>query len=240
MQFYRFLFLAFWGCLFAGHTLKAQVGEPRNRFSVGVNGGYNFNRASFSPRLKQRSMPGMTAGVSMRYISEKYFSMISGAQLEVNYAQRGWSELFETVNAEGITVTDPTRMYKRTANYVEVPFLAHLAFGNEQKATFFLHLGPQINFLLNESESQQGIDKQLLTDTEKAIYGQKITQKFDYGIIGGAGVELTVKRIGHFLLEGRYYFALSDFYKTTKKDYFSRAAHSTLSVKLSYLFDLTK
>ena len=43
-----------------------------------------------------------------------------------------------------------------------------------------------------------------------------------------------------FIVEGRYYFALSDFYSTTKKDYFARAAHGTITIKLTYLFDLKK
>ncbi|MFW9623406.1 MAG: PorT family protein, partial [Bacteroides graminisolvens] len=46
--------------------------------------------------------------------------------------------------------------------------------------------------------------------------------------------------VGNFLVEGRYYYALSDFYKTTKKDDFSRAAHSILSARITYLFDLSK
>ena len=79
-----------------------------------------------------------------------------------------------------------------------------------------------------------------LTDTQKALYGVKTLNKFDYGIAGGGGVELRTKKAGSFLLEGRYYFALSDFYSTTKKDYFARAAHGTITVKLTYLFDLKK
>jgi len=79
-----------------------------------------------------------------------------------------------------------------------------------------------------------------LTDTQKAVYGDKIQNKFDYGIAGGGGIEFRTKKAGSFLLEGRYYFALSDFYSTTKKDYFSRAAHGTITVKLTYLFDLKK
>lgn len=61
--------------------------------------------------------------------------------------------------------------------------------------------------------------------------------KFDYGITGGAGLELRTKA-GNFLIEGRYYYALSDFYKSTKKDYFSRSAHGTIVAKITYLFDL--
>ena len=79
-----------------------------------------------------------------------------------------------------------------------------------------------------------------LTNTQKEVYGEKIGNKFDYGIAGGGGIELRTKKAGSFLIEGRYYFALSDFYSTTKKDYFARAAHGTITIKLSYLFDLRK
>jgi hypothetical protein len=61
----------------------------------------------------------------------------------------------------------------------------------------------------------------------------------DYGIAAGGGLELSTG-IGHFLVEGRYYLGLSDFYKTTKKDYFGRAAHQLICIKAAYLFDITK
>lgn len=61
--------------------------------------------------------------------------------------------------------------------------------------------------------------------------------KFDYGIIGGGGLEARTG-IGNFILEARYYFGLSDFYNSTKKDFFSRSAHSYIGGKLTYLFDL--
>ena len=54
-----------------------------------------------------------------------------------------------------------------------------------------------------------------LNDTQKAVYGTKIQNKFDYGITGGGGVELRTKKAGSFIVEGRYYFALSEIYKTT-------------------------
>ena len=124
--------------------------------------------------------------------------------------------------------------------YIDVPFLAHLAFGNEEGLQFFLNLGPQIGFLIGESEEMYNINMNDLTNTQKEVYGEKIGNKFDYGIAGGGGIELRTKKAGSFLIEGRYYFALSDFYSTTKKDYFARAAHGTITIKLSYLFDLRK
>lgn len=234
-----FLITAF---LLAGITLPAtaQIGEARNNFSVGINGGINLNSTSFTPTIKQNSLMGITGGLTARYISEKYFAMICGAQVELNISQRGWDELFEVMDENGQTVEDPTRSYTRKMTYVDIPFLAHLAFGNEKGLQFFVHAGPQIGFLIGESETMDGIDMNNLTNTQKAVYGNKIQNKFDYGIAGGGGIEFRSKRAGSFLLEGRYYFALSDFYSTTKKDYFARAAHGTITVKFTYLFNLKK
>ena len=232
--------------LLTGFALPAvaQIGEARNNLSVGINGGVNLNSASFTPTIKQNSLMGITGGLTARYISEKYFAMICGAQVELNVSQRGWDQLFETISldANGYEVTskDPTKTYTRKMTYIDIPFLAHLAFGRDRGLQFFVHAGPQIGFLIGESETIEGIDMNTLSNTQKAIYGVKIQNKFDYGITGGGGVELRTKKAGSFLVEGRYYFALSDFYSTTKKDYFARAAHGTITVKLTYLFDLKK
>lgn len=54
---------------------------------------------------------GITGGLTARYISEKYFAMICGAQVELNISQRGWDELFEVPGENGEPVEDPTRKY---------------------------------------------------------------------------------------------------------------------------------
>ena len=221
-------------------SISAQIGEVRHNFAIGVNGGVNLNSVSFSPSIKQNSMIGYTGGLTARYISEKYFGMICGAQIELNFSQRGWDELFEITGENGEPVKDNSRAYRRNMTYVDIPFLAHLAFGNEQGLQFFLNIGPQIGFLIGESEEMTNIDLNSLTDTQKTVYMGKVDNKFDYGIAGGGGVEFRTRKAGSFLLEGRYYFALSDFYSTTKKDYFARAAHGTITVKFTYLFDLKK
>ena len=213
--------------------LHAQVGEQRHNFAVGVNGGINLNSVSFSPKVRQNNLMGINGGVTARYISEKYFSMICGIQAEVNYSQRGWKEIIE----DG---TEDT--YHRAMNYLEVPLLAHLAFGKDRGngVRFVLNLGPQIGFLINEKEY-----KSAAWHPEDRPYGVNVQydkaaeNKFDYGIIGGGGVEIRTG-IGHFVAEARYYFGLSDFFNSTKKDYFSRSAHSYITAKLTYLFDITR
>lgn len=208
---------------------SAQIGEMRQNLAVGFNAGANYNNVSFQPTIKQNGLLGITGGVTARYISEKYFAMICGLQAELNYSQRGWDEKFEEIGDD--------RSYSRKMTYVEIPFLAHLAFGKDRGAQFFVNLGPQIGFMLSDKEKRSGTwtDAQLT----KEQYGKKIENKFDYGIVGGAGIEIKTGA-GNFLLEGRYYFGLADFYNSTKKDYFSRSAHTTISARITYLFDLRK
>mgnify|MGYP001085568119 CR=1 FL=1 len=207
----------------------AQIGEPRSNFSVGVNGGVNLNSASFTPTIKQNSLMGITGGLTARYISEKYFSMICGAQIELNFSQHGWDEFYEDY---------PELQYTRKMNYLEIPFLAHLAFGKDRGLQFFVHAGPQIGFFLGDSYTISG-DWDNYPGLTVEQHDKAEANRFDYGITGGAGVELRTKA-GNFLVEGRYYYALSDFYNSTKKDYFSRSAHGVITAKITYLFDLRK
>lgn len=220
------------GSIVSCTTAMAQLQDQRSNFSLGFNGGINMSSVSFTPTIDQASLMGPQFGITARYISEKYFKMICGIQAEVNYSQRGWKEVME----EGFT----DGAYQRKMNYVEVPLMAHLAFGKDKGygARFVVNLGPQIGFLINEKEEITGHpENQTSRSTEQ--YGKMAENKFDYGLIGGGGLEIRTG-IGNFILEARYYFGLSDFYHSTKKDPFSRSAHSYIAGKLTYLFDLKK
>ena len=220
-------------CLFA-LPMMAQLGEERQNWAVGVNMGMNMTKVDFSPRIKQKSHNGMAFGLTARYMCEQYFNMMCGIQAEINYTQRGWKEDIE----DGTENT-----YSRTMNYVEIPLLAHLAFGKDaldKGVKFFVNMGPQVAFFLNEKEKMSenwnpsgrpnGVIQQ---------YGKMVENKFDYGLLGGLGLELSTKA-GHFLLEGRFYYGLADFWGSLKKDDFGRSGHSYMGVKLTYLFDITK
>ena len=214
------------------NIVKSQVSEERTNLALGVNGGMNFNTVTFSPSIKQNTMQGLVGGFTARYICEKYFNMICGIQLEVNYSQRGWNEKIE--DGTGNT-------YTRTLNYIEVPFLAHLAFGKERGARFFINAGPQFGIFVNDKEEKGG-GEWITTHRHNGViyqYGKEIDNVFDYGITGGLGVEVRTG-IGNFLLEGRYYYGLSDIYGNSKKDDFSRSGNSTICGKITYLFDITK
>ena len=213
-------------------TSTAQVGDPRNTLSFGVSGGMGTSRVSFIPSIKQTLSLGPTFGVSLRHVSEKYFFLICGTQIECNYASRGWTELIEDGSGNE---------YTRVLNYIEVPFLAHLGFGREYRGfQGHINMGPQIGYLLNERQIKGG---QLPWDTSNRPnqvtyqYDREIENKLDYGITASLGLEMRTGT-GNFGIEGRYYFGLGNIYGITKKDYFGRCANSTISIRATYSFNL--
>ena len=217
-------------------SLAAQVGELRNNLAVGFNAGYNLSSVDFSPTIKQGLQPGYAGGLTLRYTSEKYFSLICAAQLELNFAQRGWNE----------TIDDGTNnTYSRTTNYIEIPFFAHLGWGEEERGMqFFVNAGPQIGLFLNDTE-HYGFTQEDPWNTNWRPnniiqqYGKAVENRLEYGIAGGLGMELK-SAIGNFLIEGRYFFGLSDMFGNSKADPFGRSANTTITAKVTYLVDLFK
>lgn len=213
----------------------AQVGELRDNLALGFGGGYNLSSVDFSPTIKQGLHPGLMGGVTLRYTTEKYFSLICAAQLEVNFAQRGWVETIE----DGSNNT-----FSRTTNYIEIPFFAHLGWGQEERGVqLFVNAGPQLGFFLSDKEhygpNLEDWDTSNRPNNITAQYGKQIENTLEYGIAGGAGIELKTSA-GNFILEGRYFFGLADMFGNSKADPFGRSANTTITIKLSYLMDVIK
>lgn len=223
-------------CLLFSTISFAQVGELRSNLAVGVNGGVNLSRVDFSPTIKQELQPGLTGGVTLRYTTEKYFSLICAAQLEVNIAQRGWNELIEDGS---------NNSYHRTTNYIEIPFFAHLGWGKEERGVqCFVNAGPQFGLFLNDTELYGFSEEypwrpEMRPNNMNIQYGKEVENRLEYGIAGGLGLELKTG-IGNFIIEGRYFFGLSDMFGNSKADPFGRSANTTITGKISYLIDITK
>lgn len=225
----------------------AQIGEHRNDFSVGVNGGYLMSSITFTPDVPQKQHGGMTGGLSFRYVCEKYFKTICSIYGEVNYSLAGWKEdiLDRDNNPVLIKGTNEALAYSRTINYVQVPVFAHLAWGREERGlNIFVNLGPQFGYCLSESTTTN-FDSSTETENNRVntVVAQdtmKVENKFDYGIAVGLGAEYSVPKLGHFLAEVRYYYGLGNIYGSSKRDYFGTSNYGQIVVKLSYLFDITR
>ena len=233
---HRFLLILF---LLISTFAHAQIGDYRNDLCVGVSAGMTMNQMGFDPIINQKYHIAPTIGLTLRYTSEKFLSAYCALQVELNYARLGWTE--DVLDSNSQPLPDS---FKRNLDYLQLPFLARLAWGREHRGMMFYFLvGPQIAYCISESterSEQWTLNAAGNPDRPNNLYAQytlPVKHKFDYGITGGIGVELNTK-LGHFLLEGRYYYGLSDVFGNAKKDVFSRSNHGAIVAKLSYLFDV--
>lgn len=219
-------------CLAMGMTVEAQNDKFKPQFKLGVGGGPVYTTVDFVSKIPQTTSNGLSGGVSAKYISEKHLGLI----VELNFTQRGWTEDFSE------PPYNPNFSYSRTLNYIELPLLTHVYFGN--KVRFVLNIGPQVSYMLGSKgnmndaladayANQQSADP----DNPKGKQYEPLDNKFDYGLLGGAGIELLTP-VGSFQLEGRYYFGLGDSFDSSRKSIgnFSRSAHRYIGGKLTYYF----
>lgn len=212
--------------LLAAMSGKAQKKNFRQELSIGASFGTNFSSVSFSPKVKQGMLMGFNGGATIRWNTEANL----GLQAELNFSQQGWQEKYES---------HPEQEYKRTINYLEIPFLTHIYFGSK-KVKVFVNLGPQIGYALGEKTSSNlGDDFKPEENSDTFQHDKSIDKKFEWGLCGGPGIEFRTG-IGYFLLEGRYFYALGDIYNSRKEDHFSKSASQTIAVKLTYLLPILK
>jgi len=228
-------------------TGKAQIGDHRDDLSVGVNGGFSLTNVSFIPKVTQKYLPGQNFGISTRYVCEKYFATICSIYAELNYSQMGWRENILDIKSQPVfnNTSGEYDKYDRKLGYLQLPIMAHLAWGQERKGfNFFFQAGPQFGYLLNEKTiTNFTLENGNFTDRANKTCAQDtmaVENKFDYGICAGLGVEFSYPRLGHFLLEGRYYYGLGNIYASSKRDYFAKSNQSAIEIKLSYLIDLKR
>lgn len=235
--------------MFMSLSSWAQIGDHRNELSIGVNGGYVMSNVGFTPSVTQKMHGGITGGFTVRYTCEKYFKSICAIVGEVNISQMGWTEDIRTADDLPVinSVTKVAEEYERQLTYVQVPLMARLGWGRERKGfQAFFQLGPQVGMYLGDKKKSnfdygsRNVNDRIGALREAVMDTLDVQRKFDYGITAGFGLEYSNPKLGHFILEGRYYYGLGDIYKNSKSDYFGRSNNSGIFVKLTYLWDVVK
>jgi len=260
----RRLLLLLIACHLSFLTTSAQVGQYRTDFAVGVNGGMSMSNVAFVPTVPQKWLSGPTFGLSARYTCEKYFNSICAVVAELNYTQMGWKENILDMEDQPVplhTDESQTLSYTRKINYLQVPLLARLGWGRERSGLqFFIHLGPQVGLYLGDA-IDSNFDVRAPAFNPKVVKGaysadykyagkrasnvvaqdsMAVENTIDYGIAVGAGLEFSNRHLGHFIVEGRYYYGLGNIYGNTKRDYFGRSNFGNIVVKFAYLFDIIR
>jgi hypothetical protein len=199
--------------LFASLTLFADgayaQGSSAGEWAFGLHGGYNFSTVAFMPKVQQTSFAGWRSGLTLRYLNERHLGVVA----ELSLSQQGWAE-------------DAPSSYRRGLNYLEMPFLTHICFGDRFR--FYLNLGPKVAWLLREGN--------VLPGTSDAFPQQTlpVANRLDWGLCGGPGLELRTP-VAHFLLEARYYYALGNLFGSRKEDSFPQSSLRTASLTLILL-----
>jgi hypothetical protein len=225
----------------------AQVGEYRNELAVGGGAGMTMASVNFLPKVPQGLLNGKTMGLTLRYTGEKYFNSICAVVAEVNLTETGWKESILDLNDQPVMRLDadePER-YERRLTYLQIPVFARLGWGRERRGfQFFFQVGPQVGFLQSEhTETNFDVAYRNVNDRISPVWVQDtmaVENKLDYGISAGLGMEFSHPKVGHFLLEGRYYYGLGNLYGNSKRDYFAISNQQNIVIKLSYLFDIMR
>lgn len=210
-------------------SLFAQKKVFDNELYIGIGGGAYASSVDFVPSIPQNQKIDLFGGISAKYITQNHLGLI----IEANYSRRGWEEEYDA---------ESDFSYNRTLNYIEVPFMTHIYFGD--KTRFIINVGPQVSYLFNDKqdmssalaadvEARQSVDPNAPIGVQYSPFDQ--LNKFDYGIVGGIGMTLQTG-VGNFDLEGRYYFGLGDVFESrrSKNAYFGRSAHRLFEAKLTY------
>lgn len=196
--------------------------------AIGVKGGVDLSRITFTPSIRQGFLMGGNAGVTFRYIEENHFGFI----VEANWEQRGWKENFEELPFE----------YSRTVDYIQIPFLAHIYFGG--RGRFFFNAGPEIGFRIGESTKSNFDVNNLdnLPDFPKLRttyqYFMKADQKVDFGISAGLGGEFSINRRNSLYLEARFYYGLGNVLKSGRTEPFRGSNAMSIMASVGYWFRL--
>lgn len=197
-------------------------------FYIGGHAGMTLSRQSFTPGAPQSTLGGMMLGVTAKYTEQNHFGIIA----EINFVQRGWKEDFEGA---------PFR-YTRRLNYIQIPLLSHIYFGSRRFRGFF-NAGPEVAFLISSSTSANfdyrnysTVEGFPLRNRENEQLDMKITNRFDYGISAGLGMEFNVKPRHIVSLEGRFYYGLGNIFPSAKKDVFNASRGWAIEILAGYSF----
>ncbi len=216
-------------CLTALPALKAQRMYAPD-FSLGARVGATISNMAWQPSVRQKMTEGFTVGITARYTEEKLFGLMA----DLNITQRGWAEKFEDT---------PELSYRRQFTYVQLPVMTHIYFGSR---TFrgFVNLGPSIGYMISDKITSNFAYTDLASvknfprDRRTEQLTLPVYRKFDYGIIGGLGMELRLKRKHSFMVEGRFYYGIANVFSSKRGDTFGASRTMSIEVTAAYLFRL--
>ena len=190
---------------------------------VGIHGGVLASTVTFQPVIPNTSMHfSGNGGFVFRYSNQK----CCGVQVELNYMQRGWHENISS----SYSVNGSSGIYFRRLDYLELPLLMHLYFGNSSWRGI-VNAGPQIGYCLHDlSSGPQSRNPTAQYDS--------LQYPFDWGIAAGLGFYYRNSKAGVFEFEARFNYSLSDIFAHSKESYFSQSHAMNISANIGWYWEI--
>jgi len=148
--------------------------------------------------IDNRSITGAVVGLTF----EMNIADIISIQPELLYSQSGGSNTY--------TLLGTTTKSKYKINYLELPVLAKLKFGNANQEGFGFHIaaGPWIGYALNgHSNRKTTVGETIISEVDQdySFDDQDNAKRLNYGMIGAAGISF-----GHLVFDLRYNYGFNN------------------------------
>lgn len=178
------------------------------QWRVGVNGGATYNHSTISKHYmtdyQWKDRWGVTLGVMGQYDVNDWL----GVRAELDWTQKNYR-----LTRQIFSVLD----YKYVNNYLQLPVMASFSFGGKQLRGFcnagvyggyWLTSGREGTDFNNSSEKAYEFSEDIKFNSER-------DQRFDFGFVGGIGLEYRFCQRWAAQVEMRYYYSTV----STQKDY---------------------
>ena len=152
------------------------------QWRIGVNGGADVNHfivdKHYQTDFQYKDRWGLTLGVMGQYDVNQWL----GVRAELDWTQKNYRHTRETKQLFN---------YKYVNNYLQLPVMASFSFGG-QKVRGFLNTGVYGGYWLNSG--REGYDTNTFSGrsfdfSEDITLDSERDQRWDFGFVGGAGVE---------------------------------------------------
>ncbi|MNU65562.1 hypothetical protein D3C71_548560 [compost metagenome] len=223
-----------------------QFSQAQNsKIQLGIEGG--LNRSQFltdnkngSNNLYNRNYSGNirpSAGIIFQVNTKSFFSFKTG----ISFDRKAYTTKTENNNAQ-LQSTYQSRDVN-TFDYISLPLLGKLTFG--KKVQFFLNAGVYFAFLVDQNILSEGTSS-LVWEGEN-YYNEfssnnSIIDRYkrrDFGLIGGLGLGVPIKKHWYISLEAREVVGLLNLYNSTKyKNPPTKNANFNMLLGISYKLGL--
>ena len=208
-------------------TLICMVGAAHSQNAIGAKVG--FNLATYLGDTEFIDNKGSHFGLQFGGLFEYDVNDLLSIQTELLYIQKG-------VSAE-ISLLGSDLESEIVFNYIDVPLLAKLKFGNREELNFFVTAGPNFGYAASgeTEESTVFMGETIVESMDIDFEEEEGFSRFEIGVSIGAGVDFPLGP-GNIFGEARYLIGLTNLNDVELDDESLR--NSGFGISVGYLYFL--